>query len=100
MTGRCWAWSGGRAQASERRAAACELLVSRYQGLVRSCVRPYLRSPEPAEDLMQVGYIPRTYALDYLRSRLLDLEGTSAANGPCAATLAHPVRKVPGPVVC
>jgi RNA polymerase sigma-B factor len=45
------------AQASERQAAACELLVSRYQGLVRSCVRPYLRSPEPAEDLMQVGYI-------------------------------------------
>ena len=43
--------------ASERRAAACELLVTRHQGLVRSCVRPYLRSPEPAEDLMQVGYI-------------------------------------------
>jgi RNA polymerase sigma-B factor len=261
------------AQASERQAAACELLVSRYQGLVRSCVRPYLRSPEPAEDLMQVGYIGllkaignfdpaagaslatyarpcisgelkrhfrdkrwqvqvnrpvqelvlqvravtwrlaqelgrtpsesdlarhlgvsgsdlrqarraelafwpnsldtplpgqpglitladvlgtedpriehmlgmqavathwgelpareqqilqldfrggmtqaqigqqlrisqmhvsrlRTHALGYLRSRLTDLEGTSAANGPCAATLAHPVRKVPGPVVC
>ena len=44
-------------RASERRAAACELLVSRYQVLVRSCVRPYLRSPEPAEDLMQVGYV-------------------------------------------
>jgi len=44
-------------QASQRRAAACELLVTRYQGLVRSCVRPYRRSPEPAEDLMQVGYI-------------------------------------------
>jgi RNA polymerase sigma-B factor len=44
-------------QASERRAAACELLVTRHQGLVRSCVRPYLRSPEPAEDLMQVAYI-------------------------------------------
>jgi RNA polymerase sigma-B factor len=44
-------------QASERRAAACELLITRHQGLVRSCVRPYLRSPEPAEDLMQVGYI-------------------------------------------
>jgi RNA polymerase sigma-B factor len=43
--------------ASERRAAACELLVTRHQGLVRSCVRPYLRSPEPTEDLMQVGYI-------------------------------------------
>ena len=27
-------------RASQRRAAACELLVTRYQGLVRSCVRP------------------------------------------------------------
>jgi len=44
-------------RASQRRAAACELLVARYQGLVRSCVRPYLRSPVPAEDLMQVGYV-------------------------------------------
>jgi len=42
---------------SERRAAACELIVSSYHGLVRSCVRRYLRSPEPAEDLMQVGYV-------------------------------------------
>jgi RNA polymerase sigma-B factor len=44
-------------RASQRREAACELLVTRHQGLVRSCVRPYLRSPEPAEDLMQVGYV-------------------------------------------
>ena len=44
-------------RASERRAAACELLVSRHQGLVWSGVRPYLHSPEPAEDLMQVGYV-------------------------------------------
>jgi RNA polymerase sigma-B factor len=44
-------------QGSERRAAACELVVTRHQGLVRSCVRPYLRSPEPAEDLMQVAYV-------------------------------------------
>ena len=42
---------------SERRAAACELLVSRYGGLVRSCVRRYVRSPVPAQDLMQVGYV-------------------------------------------
>jgi Sigma-70 region 2 len=126
-------------QASERRAAACELLVTRHQGLVRSCVRPYLRSPEPTEDLMQVGYVGllkaisnfdpalcctlatyarpcisgelkrhfrdkrmtqaqigqrlrisqmhvsrlRTHALRYLRSRLLDLEGSSAAQEPC-----------------
>jgi RNA polymerase sigma-B factor len=44
-------------RASERRAAACELLVTRHQGLVRSCVRPYLHSPEPAQDLMQVAYV-------------------------------------------
>jgi RNA polymerase sigma-B factor len=44
-------------RASDRRAAAGELLVSRHQGLVRSCARPYLGSPEPAEDLMQAGYI-------------------------------------------
>jgi len=42
---------------STRRGVACEVLVARYQGLVRSCVRRYLRSPELAEDLMQVGYI-------------------------------------------
>ena len=42
--------------ASQWRAAACELLVIRYQGLVRSCVRPYRASPVPTEDLMQVGY--------------------------------------------
>jgi RNA polymerase sigma-B factor len=42
--------------ASRGRAAACELLVTRYQGLVRSCVRPYRGSPVPTEDLMQVGY--------------------------------------------
>jgi RNA polymerase sigma-B factor len=43
--------------ASTRRAAACELLVSRHRHLVRSCVQRYKRSPEPAEDLMQVGYV-------------------------------------------
>jgi RNA polymerase sigma-B factor len=44
-------------RASQQRAAACELLVSRHRGLVWSCVRRYLGSPEPAEDLMQVGYV-------------------------------------------
>ena len=43
--------------ASRRRTAARDLLVTRHQGLVRSCVRPYLGRLEPAEDLMQVGYI-------------------------------------------
>jgi RNA polymerase sigma-B factor len=43
--------------ASHRRTAACELLVSRHRNLVRSCVQRYKRSPEPTEDLMQVGYV-------------------------------------------
>jgi len=43
--------------ASAQRAGACELLVSRHRHLVRSCVQRYKRSPEPAEDLMQVGYV-------------------------------------------
>ena len=42
---------------SEERAAICEILVERYTSLVQSCVRPYRRSPEPVEDLMQVGYV-------------------------------------------
>jgi RNA polymerase sigma-B factor len=44
-------------RASTRRAIACELLVARYEGLVRSCVRPYRRSPVSARELMQVGYV-------------------------------------------
>jgi RNA polymerase sigma-B factor len=44
-------------QQSERRAAACDVLVNRYKKLVRSCVRRYMDSPEPTEDLMQVGYV-------------------------------------------
>ena len=43
--------------ASSRRAAACEQLIQRYRGLVRACVNRYRRSPEPTEDLMQVGYL-------------------------------------------
>jgi RNA polymerase sigma-B factor len=42
---------------SEERAALCELLVERHEKLVRSCVRQYRGSPEPVEDLMQVGYV-------------------------------------------
>jgi RNA polymerase sigma-B factor len=40
-----------------RRQAACEMLVARYDHLVRSCVRRYRDSPEAADDLMQVGYV-------------------------------------------
>jgi RNA polymerase sigma-B factor len=42
---------------NDRRAAACDILVGRYKKLVRSCMRRYMDSPEPTEDLMQVGYV-------------------------------------------
>jgi|ERR1022692_845532 RNA polymerase sigma-B factor len=42
---------------SERRDAACEVLVDRYRGLVWSCVRRYGRGAEPTEDLVQAGYV-------------------------------------------
>jgi RNA polymerase sigma-B factor len=44
--------------------AACELLVVRYRYLVRSCVQRYSRGPEPAEDLMQVGYVGLVAAIN------------------------------------
>src|ERR1700677_532364 len=47
---------GSRPRGHPQRIAACELLVARYRGLVWSCVKPYRRSSEPTEDLMQVGY--------------------------------------------
>jgi RNA polymerase sigma-B factor len=55
---------GSLPPSSELRAAACEVLVTRYRSLVRSCARRYVRSPEPAEDLMQVGYIGLVKAIN------------------------------------
>ncbi len=45
------------AMESAERAVICEILVERYTGMVRACVRQYQGSPVPAEDLMQVGYV-------------------------------------------
>jgi RNA polymerase sigma-B factor len=39
------------------RDAACAALVARYENIVAACVARYRNSPEPAEDLMQVGYV-------------------------------------------
>ena len=50
--------------ASVLRDAACELLVSRHRRLVWSCVQPYRCSPEPAEDLVQVGYVGLVKAIN------------------------------------
>jgi RNA polymerase sigma-B factor len=39
------------------RAVICEIIVERYGGLVRSVAARYRDTPEPAEDLLQVGYV-------------------------------------------
>src|ERR1022692_351085 len=49
---------------SERRAAAYAVLVSRYRGLVWACAQRYSRSPEPAEDLVQEGYVGLVKAIN------------------------------------
>ena len=51
------ALAGSLPRSSEPRVAACDLLVARYRNLVGSCVRQYAHSPQPIEDLMQVGYV-------------------------------------------
>src|SRR5215468_285896 len=42
---------------SSVRDMASEVLVNRYRPLVKSCVRRFQNSPEPYEDLLQVGYV-------------------------------------------
>jgi RNA polymerase sigma-B factor len=69
--------------ASQWRAAACELLVTRYQGLVRSCVRPYRGSPVPAEDLMQVGYFGLLKAISHFDPVAAAGAGLAAYARPC-----------------
>jgi RNA polymerase sigma-B factor len=48
----------------ELRERACEVLVVRYQPLVRSCVQPFRNSPESQEELMQVGYLGLVKAIN------------------------------------
>ncbi|HEY5354842.1 MAG TPA: sigma-70 family RNA polymerase sigma factor [Streptosporangiaceae bacterium] len=48
---------GSPEAASESRTVARELLVARHRRLVFSCVQRYRGGTEPAEDLVQVGYI-------------------------------------------
>jgi RNA polymerase sigma-B factor len=68
---------------SEERAAICEILVERYTSLVQSCVRPYRRSPEPVEDLMQVGYLGLLKAINNFNPELGDSLAAYAA--PCVS---------------
>ncbi len=46
-----------RPRGDDVRERACEVLVGRYDSLVRSCVHRYRDTPELVEDLMQVGYV-------------------------------------------
>ncbi len=59
--------------------AICEILVTRYAGLVRSCVRPYRNSPEPAEDLLQAGYLGLLKAINNFDPAYGDSLGAYAA---------------------
>jgi RNA polymerase sigma-B factor len=68
---------------SERRSAICEVLVERYTKLVRGCVRQYRGSPEPVEDLMQVGYLGLLKAINNYDPDLGD--SLSAYATPCVS---------------
>ena len=70
-------------QGSEERAAICEVLVARYERLVRSCVRQYRGSPEPAEDLLQVGYVGLLKAINNYDPEMGD--SLSAYAAPCVS---------------
>jgi len=65
------------------RAAACEIIVDRYAKLVRSCVRQYRGSPEPTEDLMQVGYVGLLKAINNYDPEVGD--SLSAYAQPCVS---------------
>ena len=70
-------------QGSAERDGICEILVDRYTGLVRSCVRHYRNSPEPAEDLMQVGYVGLLKAINNFDPAFGN--GLSAYAEPCVS---------------
>jgi RNA polymerase sigma-B factor len=50
---------------SPDRAEACDTLVRRFTPLVRAIARPYLNSPEPSDDLMQVGFVGLLKAINH-----------------------------------
>jgi len=68
---------------SDERTALCELLVERHEKLVRSCVRQYRGSPEPVEDLMQVGYVGLLKAINNYDPAFGS--GLSAYAAPCVS---------------
>ena len=68
---------------SFERSVACEILVERYERLVRGCVRQYRGSPEPVEDLMQVGYVGLLKAINNYDPTFGS--GLSAYAAPCVS---------------
>jgi RNA polymerase sigma-B factor len=68
---------------SAERDPVCEILVERYGKLVRSCVRQYRGSPEPVEDLMQVGYVGLLKAINNYDPSFGS--GLSAYAAPCVS---------------
>jgi RNA polymerase sigma-B factor len=66
---------------SEEHDVVCEVLVSRHIALVRACVRRYRDSPEPADDLMQVGYVGLLKAINNFDPAFGN--GLSAYAEPC-----------------
>jgi RNA polymerase sigma-B factor len=68
---------------NEQRASICAVLVERYEKLVRSCVRQYRGSPEPAEDLLQVGYVGLLKAINNYDPEVGD--SLSAYAAPCVS---------------
>jgi RNA polymerase sigma-B factor len=68
---------------SQLRADICAVLVDRYERLVRSCVRQYRGSPEPTEDLMQVGYVGLLKAINNYDPEVGD--SLSAYASPCVS---------------
>jgi RNA polymerase sigma-B factor len=68
---------------SQQRADICAVLVDRYERLVRSCVRQYRGSPEPIEDLMQVGYVGLLKAINNYDPEVGD--SLSAYASPCVS---------------
>ena len=62
---------------SDRREAACQVLVQRYSWLVSSCVQQYSGSPEFREDLLQVGYVGLLTAINRFDPRCPSRSGAS-----------------------
>jgi RNA polymerase sigma-B factor len=73
----------GNPRGSEMRDRACEVLVIRYQPLVRSCVQRYRSSFEAQDELMQVGYVGLLKAINNFDPAV----GTSLASyaQPCVS---------------